>query len=82
MAFTKPQPRKPKESVVDLAIAAIEGNPNPLDMDLTGIDPAPTSLDLPEQKPYGRDEQRNPRCASPAVDACAWCGQPICEDCL
>ncbi len=35
MAFTKPQTRKPKESVVDLAIAAIEGNPNPLDMDLT-----------------------------------------------
>jgi hypothetical protein len=60
MAIRKAQPKNPKESVVDLAIAAIEGNPNPLDMDLTGIDPAPTSLDLPEQKAFGSDEPESP----------------------
>jgi hypothetical protein len=40
-------PKKPEKSDVDLAVAALEGNPNPLDMDMKGIDPAPTSLDLP-----------------------------------
>jgi hypothetical protein len=39
--------KKPMEFVVELAVAALDGNPNPLDMDMSGIDPAPTSLDLP-----------------------------------
>ncbi len=39
-------PKKPKKSAVELAIAALDGNANPLDMDLTSIDPDPTSLDL------------------------------------
>jgi hypothetical protein len=30
-----------------MAIAALDGNPNPLDTDLSGIDPDRTSLDLP-----------------------------------
>ena len=38
--------KEPKESAVELAIAALDGNPNPLDMDTRGIDPDPTSLDL------------------------------------
>jgi hypothetical protein len=38
--------KTPTEFVVDLAVAAVEGNPNPLDMDMRDIDPAPTSLDL------------------------------------
>jgi hypothetical protein len=46
MATRSPRPNKPKRSAVDLAIAALDGNPNPMDMDLTGIDPDPTSLDL------------------------------------
>jgi hypothetical protein len=33
-------------TAVDLAVAALDGNPNPLDMDLRDFDPAPTSLDL------------------------------------
>ena len=40
-------PKKPEKSAVELAVAALDGNPNPLDMDMSGIDPAPTSLDLP-----------------------------------
>ena len=39
-------PKTPTEFVVELAVAALEGNPNPLDMDMRDIDPAPTSLDL------------------------------------
>ena len=31
---------------VELAVGAVEGNANPLDMDMRDIDPAPTSLDL------------------------------------
>lgn len=38
--------KKPKKSAVEMAIAAVEGNPNPLDMDMRSIDPDPTSLDL------------------------------------
>jgi hypothetical protein len=39
-------PKKPKKSAVDLAIAALDGNPNPLDMDMKGIGESPTDLDL------------------------------------
>jgi len=46
MAVSKPQPKKPKQSAVDLAIAALDGNPNPLDMDLSGIGESPSDLDL------------------------------------
>jgi hypothetical protein len=38
--------KKPKKSAVELAVAALEGSPNPLDMDMRSIDPDPTSLDL------------------------------------
>ena len=41
------EPKKPKESAVELAIAALEGSLNPLDMDTRDMDFTPTSLDLP-----------------------------------
>ena len=45
-------PMKQLRTAVDLAVAAtLDGNPNPLDMDMNGIDPDPTSLDLPEVRP-------------------------------
>ena len=47
MMARNPQPKKPEKSAVELAVAALEGSPNPLDMDMRDIDPAPTSLDLP-----------------------------------
>ena len=46
MPFWKPQPRKRLEPEAELAVAALEGTSNPLEMDLRGIDTAPTSLDL------------------------------------
>jgi hypothetical protein len=39
-------PKKPTEFVVELAVAALEGNLNPLDMDATGIGESPSDLDL------------------------------------
>jgi hypothetical protein len=39
--------REPKQSPVDLAISAIlDGNPNPLDVDMRDIGESPTDLDL------------------------------------
>jgi hypothetical protein len=48
MMARNPQPKRPGNSAVDLAIAAVEDSPrpSPLDMDMSGIDPDPTSLDL------------------------------------
>ena len=46
-------PKKPEKSAVELAVAALDGNPSPLDMDMRAIDPDPTSLDLAlPGKPY------------------------------
>lgn len=38
--------QKPEQSEVDLAVAALEGSPNPLDMDMRSIGDSPTDLDL------------------------------------
>ena len=46
MTAGSPQPKKSMRTFVQMAIAAVEGNPSPLDMDMRGIDPDPTSLDL------------------------------------
>ena len=42
------QPRKPAESAVEMAIAAVEDSPrpSPLDQDMSAVDPHPTCLDL------------------------------------
>ena len=69
------QKRLQKESAAELAVGALEGNPNPIDMDMRGIDPAPTSLDMPEEE---YDETRsNPRCAPSALGVCRECGRPF-----
>ena len=60
-----------KKSAVDLAIAAVEGNPNPLDVEMD-IDPDPTTLGLPEEE-Y-QEACSNPRCSRPAVGTCSECG--------
>jgi hypothetical protein len=39
-------PKTPTEFVVELAVAALDGNPNPLDMDMKGIGESPSDLDL------------------------------------
>jgi hypothetical protein len=42
------QPRKPVESAVEMAVAAVEDNPlpSPLDQDMAGIGEPPSDLDL------------------------------------
>jgi hypothetical protein len=59
------QPKKPEKSDVDLAVAALDGNPNPLDMDMRDIGESPTDLDLtlpgkPDDRPdaAGQGERR------------------------
>ena len=84
MAVRNPQPKEPDKSAVELAVAALDGNPNPVDMDMNGIDPAPTSLDLPQEGDgYFTGEMcSNPRCTRRTVDACSGCGSPLCEECV
>jgi len=42
-------------TAVELAIAALDGNPNPLDMDMSDIGESPTDLDLtPPDNPDNR----------------------------
>jgi hypothetical protein len=54
-------PKKPKKSAVDLAIAALDGNPNPLDMDMKNIGDSPTDLDLTlPHKPDDRPDAAGP----------------------
>jgi hypothetical protein len=48
--------KKPEKSVVELAIAALDGNPNPLDTDMRDIGDSPTDLDL---IPPGELDQRH-----------------------
>ena len=45
----KPQRKKPYQSAVSLAVAAVEHRPSPLDdPEMAVVDPAPISLDLPD----------------------------------
>jgi len=72
------QPRQTGYSVVDIAVAALDGNPNPLDMPMEGIDPSPTSLDMLE----GERQEMCSRRMRPAEDTCIICGQPPCDGCV
>jgi hypothetical protein len=69
----------PKESVAELAVASLDGTPNPLDMDFSGVGESPSDLDLDDA-----DEAAicsKPRRSHPAADTCIICGQPVFEDC-
>ena len=78
MAIRRHQRKEPKESALVLAIAAVEGQPNAMDMDMAGIDPSPGALDLPEQEQLGVCS----RCGRRAVGRCPECGSPVCCRCL
>ena len=68
MGIKSPRSKKPITTAVDLAVAALDGNPNPLDMDTRDIDPDPTSLDL-----VGSQQTETcprPRLRDPGVCAC------------
>jgi hypothetical protein len=79
MAANNKQLRKPEQSAVDLAVAAVaEGNVNPLDDEgMSAVNPDRTSLDLPEEE----HQETCSRCSRPAVDVCSKCGSPLCEEC-
>jgi hypothetical protein len=68
-------PKNPVESAVRMAVRAVEDNRRSIDLPVTGVDPAPGALDLPET------EQPCSRCGRPAVDRCPECGSPLCGDC-
>jgi len=55
--------KKPKESVVELAVAAVTSDSDIMDMPMGGFDPSPTALDLPEQE----GGQPCSRCGRPAA---------------
>ncbi len=63
------QPRKPVESAVEMAIAAVEGcpNPSPLDQDMAGIGESPSDLDLTLP---GKPDNLH------AAETCPACGRP------
>ena len=77
MAIRKHQPTESKVSAVSLAIAAVEGQPNVMDMPMAGFDPSPGALDLPLKD----QAVRCSRCGRPAVGRCSECGSPLCDDC-
>jgi hypothetical protein len=66
------------KTAVNLAIAAVEGRPRPLDdADLNKVNPDRTSLDLPEEE----HQETCSRCDRPAAERCPECGSPLCEGC-
>jgi len=64
-----PQPGKPAESALEMAVAAVEDSPrpSPLDQDMTGIGESPSDLDLTLP---GKPDNRH------AAETCPACGRP------
>ncbi len=73
------QARRPTTAEVEMAVRAVDGIPNAMDMDFTGVDPDPTSLDIGSE---GSDSVADARCSNHQhlVDQCIICGQPLAED--
>jgi len=77
MAVRNRQHKKLAERTVDLAVAAVIGPPNVMDMPIGGFDPSPIAL--------GLDDGYAEMCASgrstcTAVDECIICGSRLCDD--
>ena len=73
MAVRNRQHKKLAERTVDLAVAAVIGPPNVMDMPIGGFDPSPTALGLDDAEEA--EICSNPHCCRPAVDACIICGE-------
>lgn len=69
---------KPKKSALELAVAALDGNANPMDM--RDIGESPSDLNLYDDN--GSEMCPNPHCSLRAVNECIICGQPFCENCV
>jgi hypothetical protein len=79
MAVTSPKRKRSKACPVELAVAAVEGNANPLDdEDMSAVNLDRTSLDLPQEV----HQKLCSRCDRPAGDRCSECGSPLCDDCV
>ena len=70
-------PKRQHKAAVELAVAFFDGTRNPLDENMSGIDPDRTSLDLPDE----RHQEACSSCGRPAVNRCPECGSPLCERC-
>jgi hypothetical protein len=78
MATRNPQRKKTKmRAAVELAVLAVQGSPSVMDLPMTGFDPSPGALDLPERE----HRETCSRCGGPAVEYCQECGSTICGDC-
>jgi hypothetical protein len=71
--------KTPKETTLELAVASLDGTPNPLDMDFSGVGESPSDLDLVDAEET--EICSKPRRSHPAAETCIICGQPVCEDC-
>jgi hypothetical protein len=72
------QAKKPANADIEMAVRAVEGVPNAMDMDLSGIDPEPTFLDLATAGDgLVTDERRLDH--QHRAEECIVCGQPLDE---
>ena len=80
MMLKNRQAKRPTTAEIEMALRAVEGIPNAMDMDLSGVDPEPTSLDICSE---GSDSVADARCSNHqhVMDQCIICGQPLAEDC-
>ena len=65
------RPKARIQSMVAMAVAAVERDANPLDGDLAGVDTDPTTLDLDDATELAACHHRY---------VCADCGAPLCGD--
>jgi hypothetical protein len=79
MASRNLRARKPGQSTIEMAIAALDGSVHPLDLDVRDLDPSPTGLDLPAAQEAATGPHHR-RSARTSVDECIVCGQPVSEE--
>jgi hypothetical protein len=79
MVLKNLQAKRLTRAEVEMAVRAVEGIPNAMDMDFAGVDPDRTSLDV---APEGHDSVAGVRCFDHrhVVGACIVCGQRLPKD--
>ena len=66
-----------KVTAAEMVTSFLNGTKNPLDEDMSAVNPDRTSLDLPEEE----HQEMCSRCMRPAVERCPTCGSALCGDC-
>ncbi len=79
LVFKNLQAKKLSRAEIDMAVRAVEGIPNAMDMDFSGIDPDLTSLDVVME---GNDFVTGSRRSNHQhlLDRCIVCCQPLADD--